>query len=224
MELTCSRCHQTVQPADCYCPVCGLPQIVYSTDGSADQGDPERWDGRVRDAGAIDWRPALRAALALAIPAGIFCSVPSRVGIFGLLLMAGTAAWVVALYMRHQRPSWITIGAGARIGLVTGIIGSSTAAAVTGLTLYALRFWLHHGDIFDNFWQSFSQQVTQEWNSMGVDPQTMAILKGMLDTPEGRAGWVLAAVAFLMAALLLFAAAGGAISAHLFARTRRPQN
>jgi hypothetical protein len=224
MELTCSRCHQTVQPSDCYCPVCGLPQIVYSTDGSAGQGEPERGEERVRDASTVNWKLALRSALALAIPAGIFCSVPSPVGVFGLLLMSGTAAWAVALYLRSQRPAWITIGAGARIGFVTGIVGGWTSAVVTGVSLYALRFWLHHGNLFDNFWQTFTQQVTQQWNTMGVDPQTMATLNGMLTSPEGRAGWVLAAIAFLVAALLVFATAGGAISAHLFARTRRTQS
>jgi hypothetical protein len=127
----------------------------------------------------------------------------------------------VALYLRSRRPGWITIGAGARIGLVTGILGSWTAAVVTALTLYILRFLLHHGDVFDNFWQTFCQQVTQQWTTMGVDSQSMTILKGLLTSPEGRAGWVLAAVAFLMAALLVFATAGGAISAHLLTRTRR---
>jgi hypothetical protein len=221
MELTCNRCHQTVQEGDCYCPVCGLPQIVYSTDGAAVQGEGEHRQERVLDAGTVDWKLALRSAMALAIPAGIFCSVPSPVGFFGLLIMAGAAAWVVALYLRSRRPGWITIGAGARIGLVTGILGSWTAAVVTALTLYILRFLLHHGDVFDNFWQTFCQQVTQQWTTMGVDSQSMTILKGLLTSPEGRAGWVLAAVAFLMAGLLVFATAGGAISAHLLTRTRR---
>jgi hypothetical protein len=224
MEITCSRCHQTLESGDCFCPVCGLPQLVYNSDGSTGQGQPEQWIGAARDASQVEWKPALRSVLALAIPAGLFCSIPSPVGIFGLLLMAGTAAWVVALYMRIQRPAWITIGAGARIGLVTGIVGSWTSAAVTGITLYAMRFWLHQGSVFDNFWQGAYQQLTQEWTTMGVDAQTMATFQGMLLSPEGRAGWVLGAIVFLMSALLLFAVAGGAISAHLLARTRRPQS
>jgi hypothetical protein len=223
MELTCSRCHQTVQNEDTFCPFCGLPQLVYSAEGANGQGQPEPLTGARRDASQVDWKPALRSALALAIPAGLFCSIPSPVGIFGLLLMAGTGAWVVALYTRTQRPAWITLGAGARIGLVTGVVGSWTSAAVTGITLFAMRFWLHQGNIFDNFWQSIIQQMTQEWTAMGVDAQTMATLKGLLVSPEGRAGWVLGAIAFLMAALLACATAGGALSARLMARTRRPQ-
>jgi hypothetical protein len=224
MELTCSRCHQTIRSEDCFCPVCGLPQIVYTADGTEGQNQAENWQEAVRDASHIEWKPALRSVLALAIPAGLFCSIPSPIGIFGLVLMSGTAAWVVALYIRSRRPAWITIGAGARIGLVTGIVGGWTAAALTGVRLYAMRFWLHLGSSFDSFWQTFYQQANQQWTASGADPQAIATLQKSLITPEGRSGWVIAIIAFLMAALLLFAAAGGAISAHLFARTRRPQS
>jgi hypothetical protein len=225
MEMTCSRCHQTVQPGDCYCPVCGLPQIVYSADGSAETGQPERWGEAVRDAGTIDWKPALRLILALAIPAGMICSMFSPVGVFGLLLMAATGAWVVALYMRSRQPAWITIGAGARIGLVTGIVGGWTAATMTGVSLYAMRFGLHQGKALDNFWQSLvNQQMSQQWTSMGIDAQTIAFAKSWMLSPQGRAGWVLCAIAFLAAALLLFATAGGALSARMIARSRRPQS
>jgi hypothetical protein len=224
MELTCSRCHQTVESADCFCPFCGLPQLVYNSDGAAGPGQPERGGEPVRDASQVNWKAVLRSALALAIPAGLFCSIPSAINFFGLLLMAGAGAWVVALYMRSQRPAWITIGAGARIGLVTGVVGSWTSAAVTAGTLYAMRFWLHQGNVFDSFWQNVNQQVTQQWTTMGVDAQSMAILKAMMTSPEGRAGWVLGAMAMLIAALLIFSTAGGALSAHFLARRRRPQS
>jgi RNA polymerase subunit RPABC4/transcription elongation factor Spt4 len=224
MELTCSRCQQTVKGDDCFCPYCGLPQLVYAADGPAAQGQPETWTGAPRDASQVDWKLALRSVLAFAIPAGLFCAIPVGFGFLGLLLVAAASAWVVAVYMRSRRPAWITIGAGARIGLVTGIVGSWTAAAVTGAMLFAMRFWLHQGSVFDNFWQSVTRQMTQDWTSMGVDAPTMAMLKGILVSPEGRAGWVLGAIAFLMLALLVSATAGGAVSAHLLARSRRPEN
>jgi hypothetical protein len=223
MDLTCSRCHQTIQSGDCFCPVCGLPQLVYTTDG-AGQGQPEPSTEAPRHASRVDWKTALRSALTLAVPAGLICAIPSPIGIFGLLLMAAMGAWAVALYSRRQRPAWITLGAGARIGIVTGIVGAWTSAAVTALTLSAMRFALHRGDVIDGFWQTLSQQVIQEWTAMGVDAQTMAVLKGFVLSPQGRAGWLLGAMACLMAALLVSAAAGGALSAHLLARTRRPQN
>ena len=149
----------------------------------------------------------------------------SPVGIFSLLLIAATSAWVVALYMRSRRPAWITVGAGARIGLVTGVVGGWTAAAMTGISLYAMRYWLHQGNVFDNFWQNLvNQQMSQEWTSMGVDAKTIALAKTWMLSPEGRAGWALFAIAFLMATLLLFAIGGGALGARLLARPRRPEN
>jgi hypothetical protein len=224
MEITCSRCHQTVQAENCYCPVCGLPQFVYEAEAATGQGQPERGTEAVRDAGSVDWKPALRSALVLAIPAGILCSLFSPVSIFGLLWMAAAAAWTVVLYVRSQRPAWITIGAGARIGLVTGVLGGWTAACVTGLSLFAMRFFFHQGKVFDDFWQNIvGQQMSQQWTSMGVDAQTIAFTKAWLLSPEGRAGWVLCAMLVLASALLLFAVAGGALGARMLARSRRPE-
>jgi hypothetical protein len=225
MEITCTRCHQTVQPGDCYCPVCGLPQLVYSGENSADPSQPEKWNEAVRDAGTIDWKPALRYALLLAVPAGVLSSLLSSLGVLGLLVMAGTGALVVVLYMRNRRPSWITLGAGARLGLVTGVLGGWTAAAASGIAFYAGRYWFHSGKIFDDFWDTLvNQQMSQQWASMGVDPQTVAITKSWMLSPEGRAGGVLCALSFLALAVLVFAVAGAALSARILARTRRPQN
>jgi hypothetical protein len=224
MEITCSRCHQTVRADDCYCPVCGLPQFVYETENASGQGQPERWTEAVRDAGSVEWKPALRAALIMAIPAGILSSLLSPVSVLALLWMAAAAAWTVVLYMRSQRPAWITIGAGARIGLVTGIFGGWTAACATGVSLLAMRFFFHQGKVFDDFWQNIvGQQMSQQWTSMGVDAQTIALAKAWLLSPEGRAGWVLCAICLLASALLLFAVAGGALGARMLVRSRRPE-
>ncbi len=220
MELTCSRCHQAVQIEDCYCPFCGLPQLVYNAEGSAASGQTERWGEAVRDASTIDWKPAMRSALSLAIPAGMLCAVTARIGILGLLLMPAAAAWVVGLYMRSQRPAWITIGAGARIGLVTGILGSWTAAITTAVTLYAMRFWLHQGKVFDDLWQNQINLGSQQLSSLGFDPQTIAATKVMMLSPEGRAVSVLFNTSLLALAILAFAVAGGALGARMLGRPR----
>jgi hypothetical protein len=223
MEVICTRCHQTMPEDSCFCPVCGLPQLVYSAENNGSSGQPERWNEAVRDASSVAWKPALRSALMLAIPAGILSNMLSPVSIFGMPLMAIAGAWVVLLYMRRQQPAWITIGAGARIGLVTGILGGWTAAATTGITLFAMRFWFHQGSFYDDLWQTLTQQMSQQWVSMGVDAQTIAQMQQMLLPPEGRAAWLLAALTMLAMVLLLFAVAGGAIGARLLARRRRPE-
>ena len=224
MEILCNRCHQAIQAEDCYCPACGLPQLLYTADSDPGQAQPERWNEAVQDASIVNWKPALRAALILAIPAGLLCSMLSPVGIFGLLWMAVAAAWAVVLYVRSQRPAWITVGAGARIGLVTGMLGGWTAAATTGITLFVMRFFFHQSKVFDDFWQNLvSQQIAQQWASAGVDAPTILFAKTWLLSPEGRAGSMLGAILFLVAALLLFAVAGGALGASILARTRRPE-
>jgi hypothetical protein len=224
MEITCTRCHQTVQDDNCYCPTCGLPRLVYSAESTQGLPQAERPNEPVRDASTVDWKPAIRAAMTLAIPAGILCSMLSPVSIFGLFLMAMAAAWTVVLYVRSQRPAWITVGAGARIGLVTGLLGSWIAAASTGVTLFVMRFFLHQGKFFDGFWNDFvNQQMVQQWTSMGVDAPTIAMTRAWLLAPEGRAGSMLSAVLFLSVGLLFFAVGGGALGARLLARSRRPE-
>jgi len=224
MEVTCSRCHQTVQDGYCYCPNCGLPQLVFSADNSADAGQGERWGEAVRDANTVDWNSALRSTLPLAIPAGILCSMLSPVSILGLFLMGATAAWVVALYIRSHQPAWITVGAGARIGFVTGVVGSGSAAAMSGLSLYAMRYWLHRGSAFDDFWQSVVNMQQAQGVAVGADPQNLAAAKALMMSPEGRAGLVLFTIAVLMTTLVLFAVAGGALGARILTRARRREN
>ena len=69
MEITCTRCDQAVQAEDCFCPSCGLPQLVYSAEDAAGQ-QAERWSETVRDASTLDWKPAMKSAATLAVPAG----------------------------------------------------------------------------------------------------------------------------------------------------------
>lgn len=224
MEITCSRCRQPVESDACYCRVCGLPQLVYNADGTLEAGQPVRWNETVRDAGSIAWRPALRCVLMLAVPAGVLCAFLAPASILGLILMGVAGLWAVSLYARSQQPPWMTTGAGARLGFVTGIVGGWTSAATVGIALFAMRFWLHQGGVFDNFWQGVvGGQLTQQWSSMGMDAPTIAQAKGWLLSPEGRAAWVLCSLGFFVAALLLFAVAGGALGARFQARARRPR-
>ena len=225
MEITCNRCHQAVLAENSYCPACGLPQLVYGADApAAGQTQLERWGETVRDAGSVDWKPALRAALLLAIPAGALSFGLSVVGLLGFVWMAVAGAWAVAIYMRSQRPAWITIGAGARIGLVTGLLGAWAAAATMSVSLFAMRFFFHQGKVFDDFWQiQMTEKASQQWAASGIDAQTILAAKTLLNSPEGRGGVTLSIMLFLVLALVVFATAGGALGARLMGRTRQPE-
>ncbi|HEY3626164.1 MAG TPA: zinc ribbon domain-containing protein [Terracidiphilus sp.] len=228
METTCSRCHQTVDADSCYCPTCGLPQLVYSSETNAGQPAQEKWIGAVSDASVVEWRPALRAALLTAIPAGLLSSEVSRAGLLGLFWMLAGAAWAVTLYVRRQRSPWITMGAGARIGLVTGVMAATLAFSVTGLALFLERFVFHQAGAMDEQWRAFVDAVFQMSRQieahMGLQDQGQALAqKNLMLSPEGHAGWVAFNVAGREAFLVLFAAAGGAVGARLLARSKRPR-
>ena len=226
METLCKRCHLAVEDGHSYCPQCGMPQLMYDApEGTPASEVPEGREQPVLDAGSVEWKAALRSALMLAIPSGILCSLLSPLGgIPGLLLMGATGAWAVVHYVRRRRSSWLTLGAGARIGMVTGILGGWSAAFISGATLFAMRYVLHQGHVFDDFWMNLvNQQMAQQWTAMGVDAQTITLARSWMLSPEGRAGWVLSALVFLAAGMLVCGAAGGAVGARLLARTRRPE-
>jgi hypothetical protein len=233
MENTCDRCHQTVQPEDCYCPACGLPQLLYAVEGAAEQSLPENLEKVVRDAGEIDWKPALRAALMMAIPAGLLSSGASPSGHLGMIWMATASAWAVMIYMRGQRPAWITLGAGARIGLVTGLLGSWLAFGVSGGALFVERFLFHQAGQIDAeyasvFISKFQQTAQQTVAGMGSADaaQTQAIYAGMQSwmlSPEGHAAMWAGSLAVSSLFLLLFAVCGGALGARMQIRKRRPE-
>jgi hypothetical protein len=182
----------------------------------------------VRDADTIAWKPALRSALILAVPAGMLSSEPSPLGGLGMMWTAVAAAWAVILYMRSERPAWITVGAGARIGLVTGIMAAWLAFSISGAAVFVDRFVLHRSSQMDAEWKSrveLSQQMTA-----GITPadtaQSQAFHAQFLAwqlSPEGRAGMWAGELATGSFFLLLFAAGGGALGARMIVRRRRSE-
>lgn len=228
MEITCSRCHQPIEAESCYCPSCGLPQLVYASDSESGMAQPQPWSQPVRDASSVDWKPALRIALTFGVPAGLLSCGVSPVGVLGMLWMSAAAAWAVTLYIRRQRPAWITMGAGARIGLVTGVLAAMMAVVASGGALFLERVVLHQGAAIDAEWKSrvdASNQLTQQFAAqMGVlDQAQLQAQKNLMLSPEGHAGIETFGMASNAVFLLLFAAAGGAIGARWLARSRRPE-
>jgi hypothetical protein len=228
METTCTRCHQPIPAESCYCPACGLPQLVYSAEPSAASPAAERWTEVARDAASIDWKPGMRAAVALAVPAGLLSSGISPVSALGIFWVAGAALWAVTLYMRSQRPAWITMGAGARIGLVTGLIAGWLAFGASGAGLFVTRVVMHQGGRMDSEWREFvqkDQDLSQQWLKQMSVPTEAAQLnaqKNWMLSPEGHAGFQTMGLVWDCALLVLFAAAGGALGARILAHRRRP--
>lgn len=237
MEITCSRCHQAIPNDGLYCPSCGLPQLVYSGDEALAPVQAGVWRDALSETGAVEWRPALRFALLLALPAGLLCGGVPVLGLLGFLWMAAAAAWAVALYSRSQRTAssagqsagWISTGAGARIGLVTGLAAGWVAFASSGVSLFIERFVFHGGKDFDDLWQTQIAHLTEQWQTIGAasqDPKFGETAKGMIAlllSPEGKAGSMLGGTVAVEAILVVFAIAGGALGAKLLAGPKRQQ-
>jgi len=232
MEITCTRCHQAVLEDNCYCPTCGLPQLQYSAENVPGQVPPERWNEPIRDASTVDWKRALPTVLMLGVAAGLLSSGVSPMGHLGLFWMSGAAAMAVALYLRSQRPAWITVGAGARIGLVTGLLGAWIAFSANGGELFVQRVVLHQGSQIDADWKAYidlTEQMKQQM-AANVGPSFEAQEKADSEqdrnwmlSPQGHAGWEAFLLAMSSGFLLVFAIAGGALGARFQARARRPQ-
>jgi hypothetical protein len=225
METICNRCHQPVDADSCYCPTCGLPQLVYTNENNGVQTQQEKSIELAVDAGTVLWKPALRAAMLVAIPAGLLSAGGSPVEALGLFWMSAAAAWAVMIYVRGQQPRWITMGAGARIGAVTGLLAGGVAFAGTGFYFFFARK-LGQGKAIDEVWENLVAQISQQWHTMYPDPPKSAMVKELvawLRTPEAQAGWILCGMTALMAAMLAFAAIGGALGARLLVRSRRSQ-
>ena len=226
MEINCTRCHQVIEEDACFCPACGLPHLVYASDSASGPAPAEPGTEAVRDASCVDWKAALRYALMLGVPAAMLCSEPSPLSGFSLMWMAIAAIWVVILYVRSQQPAWITIGAGARIGLVTGILAGWLAFAINGGWLLIQRWFLHQGGQLDGYWKTIVDRSLQMSASFAPsDPAQAAayhpLSPNWLLSPEGRATMWTTNLVTSSLFLLLFALLGGALGARMVARRRQ---
>src|SRR5579863_766634 len=198
METPCIRCHQAVPAESCYCPACGLPQLVYSSEDGGATFPADRGVAVVHDPSSIEWRSALRTAAILAVPAGLLSCGFSPVSLLAMIWMGSAAVMAVYLYVGRQNAAGITAGAGARIGLVTGLIGGWMAFGATGVAFFGMRFWFHQGQAFDQMWQAMvNQSLEQQVQSVSADVQALNAFRNLLLAPEGRAGLMLTGMLIL---------------------------
>jgi len=237
LELTCRRCNDTLREQDRYCASCGLPQLLYvaaegmvmsvSGGGSEEAALPSGLTARgLGSSSGIAWRAALRAVLVAAIPASLLCSAfPGS----GILCMAAAAAWAVNLYARRLHATTISTGAGARIGLVTGLTAIWMTLGLNGAYVWFHRFVLHGGAQMEADWTSFvdqSMQMNQEiYSRLGVNSaqltQELQLQRLSMLSAEGRAGFPLLFFFFSALFLVLFSLISGAISARFLTSSNR---
>jgi hypothetical protein len=233
LEVTCQRCHEPLRGVERYCSVCGLPQLIYIASEIPQPAAGDAEDGLASGIGStglidgIAWRPALKAAVILAVPAGVLCYSLTTLGLFW---MVTASAWAVALYARRAQSDRLPLRVGARIGLVTGLLASWLAIGVEGIAIWVARFVLHQGGQMDSLHDADvdkSLQVGRQiWASMGIGSaevtQMSQVYRNWMLSAEGRAGEILSQFIFGAVLLIFFATLGGAVGARLVGRRPRP--
>ncbi len=174
----------------------------------------------------IVWRPALQAAILLAVPASVLCTALSGLG---FLVMAAAAAWAVHMYGRRVRTTGLSTGTGARIGLVTGLMTSWLSIGFYGCFMWLARFLLHQGSAIDSKWATlivkpFDEKQLNMVQNGTANADSIAFAHRMRDvllSTNGKAAFTLASLCTLTALFTFFAVIGGALGARLSASGRR---
>jgi hypothetical protein len=242
LEASCQRCHEGIREGDRYCWNCGMPQLVYVaaelplvvlTEDATESGGVSLPGSGLGSGlgsgdaafspGGIAWRPALNAAMLLAVPTGILCFGFLPIGLFW---MVAAAAWAVGVYARRVKPASLTLGMGVRIGMVTGLFTSWFTVGLYGAGAWVTRFVLHQGGEWDSLYAAqvvhSNQQMLAEMGSANPEAVQMAqSIKVMLLSSEGRAGFGLGMAVLLVMFLVFFSIIGGALGSRLQVSSRQ---
>jgi hypothetical protein len=224
MEQVCHRCGTGLNGSEPFCPHCGAPQLRYEAAEevapSPNASPAQRFT--TRNPAAVAWRDAILAAALIAFPAGLLASL---IGLEALWAVAGGIA-IVSLY-RRRTGTLPTSRIGWRIGMMLGLFAAVIASAVNGTGLLLQRYALHQGAYLDQRFRDAVQMNTKMVVDLfaGSNPDMTAALaqtEHFWLTPAGAAAMVLGNAVGLTITMLLFAAAGGALGAHLTQRSAQP--
>ena len=122
----------------------------------------------------------------------------------------------------------MTVGAGARIGLVTGLIAGWLAFGASGAGMFVARVAIHRGGDEDAVWKqvvdTYEQSVHQIENQAGQTSDAtrveVARQRDLMLSPEGHAGFRAFSLLIFSFFMVLFAVAGGALGARSVGRNR----
>ncbi len=206
MEQPCYKCGASIEEGVAFCPQCNAPQIrVIAPEPALSQNSPTdipltSYVPLARELRFPDaWWAAGLGVMAGAIPVVILFGLPPGLG----MMVAGFLS--VLFYRRRLTPRGVSIGLGARLGALCGVLASGALAL--GIAVAATVF--HQGErmhkgVLDLMQQSFARLSTPP------PPEVVEMFKA-------PAGIVLLAFVFLFATLL-FSTLGGMLGAALLGR------
>lgn len=222
MDHPCHRCGATLEEGVPFCSQCGAPQIRVTPPASADltpatpplpPGTPYEIQPPAQpvslgpvQAQPIDWSQALPAAALAGSLIAIGTLIPIvSVGCCLWMLLGGALS--VVFYRRRKAGMVVTRGMGARLGLVTGLLGFFIYAFLEAIRIAVFRL----GDTM----RSAMRQAIERSAAQSPDPRAQEILQWML-SPAGLAVILTIFIVMFFLAFLVFSAAGGALGAALW--------
>jgi len=216
MDLACHRCGATLATPDLFCPHCGAPQLRFER--SDDQQPYTAKGGGNGLAGnqLIAWRPAVQAALIVALPVGVLSSLLD----FGILWVLVGGFCAIALYQR--KVAIISPGTGWRIGMLVGLLAAFLSTTVDGLSLAIERYGLHRGASIDQKLIALTQQMTDQM--VHQNPEAAQQIPSFIHfwlSPDGHAAVVLFMSAFAAIMMIAFSSIGGVVGARVLAARKR---
>ena len=225
MDPVCHRCGTALNsPEELFCPHCGAPQLRYEP---AEEPAPAAAMPQTAGRNLESFSPrtaissALTVAALVAIPMGLLSSIYA----FSLLWVVGAGIASVVLYGRRAGAA-PTGRIGWRIGGLAGLLGAFLSLAIYSLRSTVQRFALHTNEPelqVRSLAQQFAAAVNQAHRSNPQTAEAAALLIRFWLSPDGAAAMALLTATLFTFSLVLFAAAGGAIGAHIVSIGKRPQ-
>ncbi len=202
-----------MQEGVAFCPNCHAPQIRVSVAGGGEPSSPTDSVSlpspdyfSPSSVNRLQRRQIWRAATLGGLVGAIFMLL--TVGFLGLGMLAGGSMSVV-FYRRRMPGAVIPSGMGARLGLLSGMLGFIMLAAPLAL---ASAFFHLDGEIQSRV----VEKVDQVYGGRS-DPQAQQLLE-LVKTPQGIRLFLGVAMILTFIASVTFATLGGAISAMLLRR------
>ena len=201
-----------------FCPQCRAPQIrvavpeTYTPSPltSDSSGPPLPPYFALPLTTGIEWSQALPATALAGLIAAVLMMTP--LAGFGLGMLIGGSLSVV-FYRRRIPVANITPGMGARLGMVSGILGGGIFAALLGIGIMVLHAW-------DSVRGKLIELVEQT-AARNPDPQAQQALE-FFKSPQGITLLLTTALIGTLLAFVIFSGIGGALGAALLRRKERP--
>ena len=218
MEYPCHQCGAAVEQGTAFCPQCRAPQIrvavpeIVIPSGIASDSTvtslPAYFGAPLTT--RIEWSQALPATALAGLITALLMMTPLAYFGFGMLIGGSLS---VVFYRRRVPVANVTPGMGARLGMVSGILGGGIFAALLSVGTTLFHAW-------DNV-RAKLIAVVEQTAARNPDPQTQQALE-FFKSPDGIVLLLTTALIGALMAFVIFSGLGGALGAAFLRRKEHP--